>query len=436
MSNRVDDFLSKLAAQAPKAKENNFEQKNRSLEKVYLNFPGNFGRYQVFPLDSVVTDFPFVTLFDTREINLPRKNMAADGTENVYTAWIKLLPKSAYVMKDMTGRLVSSLTAADDELLSQAYIIFDELYRELDAKNNRDEVTTNLVRKKNYTIFHAYCLNKWEPNENRNPSRQNFMALFVATAKMFTSVVEDNIQEKSLMKGGDNSWIADVYNRNSTGRSGFLMFSVARKKDGSAGFAITASHEVGNENFKSIQVSEEDMELAADPVQNFLGFQANKDSETPVGQKRLFNAPLIKETIQYMSEVLASIRLAKSQGSVDFKEAVKRTNAEVLSKQIPTNKNGVQTNDPMLAAMSGGNSAPQVDLSKNDAPFQTPPVYHSDPVSGAPVNPSMGGTPFGGGQGQQQSAPSGWGGFGQGQQAAPFNSKPNFGGKDNSDLPF
>lgn len=33
MGNRVDDFLSKLAAQAPKAKENNFEQKNRSLEK-------------------------------------------------------------------------------------------------------------------------------------------------------------------------------------------------------------------------------------------------------------------------------------------------------------------------------------------------------------------------------------------------------------------
>ena len=153
MGNRVDDFLSKLAAQAPKAKENNFEQKNRSLEKIYLNFPGNFGRYQVFPLDSVVTDFPFVTLFGTREINIPRKNMAADGTENTYNAWIKLLPKSAYVMKDMTGRLVSSLTAADDELLSQAHMIFDELYRELDAKNNRDELTTNLVRLKNYTIL-------------------------------------------------------------------------------------------------------------------------------------------------------------------------------------------------------------------------------------------------------------------------------------------
>lgn len=434
MSNRVDDFLSKLAAQAPKAKENNFEQKNRSLEKVYLNFPGNFGRYQVFPLDSVVTDFPFVTLFNTREVNLPRKNMAADGTENIYNAWIKLLPKSAYVMKDMTGRLVSSLTAADDELLSQAHMIFDQLYQELDAKNNRDEVTTNLVRMRNYTIFHAYCLNKWDPNENRNPSRQNFMALFVATAKMFTSVVEDNIQEKSLMKGGDNSWIADVYNRNSNGRSGFLMFSVGRKKDGAAGFNITAQHEVGNENFKSIQISEEDMELASDPLQNFLGFQASRDQDTPVGQKRLFNAALIRETIEYMSEVLASIRLAKSQGSIDFTEAVKRTNMEVLAKQIPTTRAGVQTNDPILASMSGGNSAPQVDLSKNTNPYETPVTAHLDPVSGVPVNPN-GNNPFGGGQ-QQQAAPAGWGGFGQGQQQAPFNSKPNFGGNNGDDLPF
>ena len=433
MGNRVDDFLSKLAAQAPKAKENNFEQKNRSLEKIYLNFPGNFGRYQVFPLDSVVTDFPFVTLFGTREINIPRKNMAADGTENTYNAWIKLLPKSAYVMKDMTGRLVSSLTAADDELLSQAHMIFDELYRELDAKNNRDELTTNLVRLKNYTIFHAFCLNKWDPNENRNPSRQNFTALFVATAKMFTSVVEDNIQEKSLMKGGDNSWISEVYNRDATGRSGFLMFSVGKKKDNSGGFAITATHEVGNENFKSIQISEEDMELAADPLQSFLSWQANRDNDTPVGQKRLFNAALIKESIEYMSEILASIRLAKSQGSVDFKETVTRVNNEVLAKQVPTDKSGFrQTNDPVLSAMSGGgNSAPQVDLSKNDAPFQTPPVYHSDPVTASPVNPGNGGgSPFGGGQQPQ------WGGFGQGNQQAPFQ-KPNFGGNNGGDdLPF
>ena len=158
---------------------------------------------------------------------------------------------------------------------------------------------------------------------------------------MFTSVVEDNIQEKSLMKGGDNSWISEVYNRDATGRSGFLMFSVGKKKDNSGGFAITATHEVGNENFKSIQISEEDMELAADPLQSFLSWQANRDNDTPVGQKRLFNAALIKESIEYMSEILASIRLAKSQGSVDFKEAVTRVNNEVLAKQVPTDKSGI-----------------------------------------------------------------------------------------------
>ena len=103
--NKVDDFLEKLAMQAPKAKEE-FKQKNRALEKIYLNFPGNFGRYQILPMDSVVTDFPFQTLFDTKEINIPRKNLAADGTENVYNAWIKILPKNAFIMKDATGRQV------------------------------------------------------------------------------------------------------------------------------------------------------------------------------------------------------------------------------------------------------------------------------------------------------------------------------------------
>lgn len=76
-----------------------------------------------------------------------------------------------------------------------------------------------------------------------------------------------------------------------------------------------------------------------------------------------------------MSEILASIRLAKSQGSVDFKEAVTRVNNEVLAKQVPTDKSGFrQTNDPMLASLSGGgNSAPQVDLSKNDQVFRLLP---------------------------------------------------------------
>lgn len=41
------------------------------------------------------------------------------------------------------------------------------------------------------------------------------------------------------MKGGDN-WISEVYNRDATGRSGFLMFSIGKKKRRSSQFAITA----------------------------------------------------------------------------------------------------------------------------------------------------------------------------------------------------
>lgn len=435
MANKVDDFLAKLAEAAPKAKET-FETKNRSLEKVYLNYPGNYGRYQVFPMNDVLNDFPFVTLFNTREINIPRKTQNTDGSEVAYNAWIKILPKNAYLMRDMTGRIVSSLTAQDEEILQQAYSVFDMLYNELDVRNNRNEVTSNLLRKRNYTIFNAMCLNKWDPNESRNPSRQNFCALFVVTAKGFTSSIEDNIQETTLMRGGDNSWVTEVYNRNLTDRTGFLMFSVNSKKDGSAGFAITTSHGVGNESLRSNIIPEEDAELMQSPVAEFLGWQANKDEQNPISQKRLFNAALMKEAIAYMSQQLAAIRMAKSSG-IDIKEAVERTNNEVLAHFVITPKTSTpQSNDPILNSMGNVGTSETVNTQKivenNTNPFQSAPVYLSDPVTGAPVNNSENNT-FGQSAGQTQNPQSGapfspgFGGFG------------NFGqtqGNEKSDLPF
>lgn len=435
MANKVDDFLAKLAEAAPKAKET-FETKNRSLEKVYLNYPGNYGRYQVFPMNDVLNDFPFVTLFNTREINIPRKTQNTDGSEVAYNAWIKILPKNAYLMRDMTGRIVSSLTAQDEEILQQAYSVFDMLYNELDVRNNRNEVTSNLLRKRNYTIFNAMCLNKWDPNESRNPSRQNFCALFVVTAKGFTSSIEDNIQETTLMRGGDNSWVTEVYNRNLTDRTGFLMFSVNSKKDGSAGFAITTSHGVGNESLRSNIIPEEDAELMQSPVAEFLGWQANKDEQNPISQKRLFNAALMKEAIAYMSQQLAAIRMAKSSG-IDIKEAVERTNNEVLAHFVITPKTSTpQSNDPILNSMSNVGTSETVNTQKivenNTNPFQSAPVYLSDPVTGAPVNNGENNT-FGQSAGQTQNSQSG----------APFS--PSFGGFGNfgqtqenekSDLPF
>lgn len=430
MANRVDDFLARLAANAPKEKKEFEQNTNRSLEKVFLNFPGNFGRYQVFPMSSIMEEsgLPFVTLFNTREINIPKKKMTSNGTEEKFDNWIKILPRDAYQMKDMNGRVVSSLTALDEQILNQAYAVWDEIWNELDARNNLD-ITKSIVRRRNYTLFHAYCLNYWAPNESRNPNRQNFSALFVCTAKGFTNIIQDNIQEKALMNGGNYQWVEDIYNRQTSGRTGFLMFSVNSKKDGGAGFSITTTHEIGNTSFQGIQIPEEDAIEMSDPIYTFLGYQANRDEQNPVGQKRLFNQTLMKEAIAYMSEMLAGIKAR--QASEDAKDVARQVAAEIFSRQqayVPKS----QTNDPMLAA-SQGNAEPGVQqpgvvnpgaiVNNNDNPFATSPVYHSDPVTGQPVNPGFGG---------------GWNSNPQPQGAAPFN--PNFGGFGSNEakdgLPF
>lgn len=422
----VDDFMAKLSTQTATKKGNSEFKKGRVLEKISLNFPGNFGRYQILPMNSVVEDYPFVTLYNTREICVPRKNMAADGTENEYNAWIKLLPKKGYQMKDLTGRIVSSLTAEEEQLLQEAWTVFDQLFDEVDARNNL-EMQKNLLRKRNYTIFNGYCLNCWDFESTRAPRRQNFSGLFVCTAKGFTNAVEDNIKERSIMNGGDMSFVESIYNNKTTGRDGFMMFSISRSKS-TPGFTVTVNHESGKaQMLAGVTIPEEDAELMQDPVETFLGYQARHDNENAPGSKRLFNAPLIKEAIAFMTSQLAAIRMAKQSGtSVD--EAIKATNATALANAVPTDRRGQQTNDPMLASMSTpetpATSAESV-AAANTAPFQTPPAARIDPTTGAPVNTNPG---FGGfGQETQQ------------QQAAPFTAPGfanPFGAGNGSGMPF
>ena len=117
----VESFMQQLSAQtAPAPSKGTFKPRERVLEKISLNFAGNFGMYQVLPVNNVITDYPYVTLFGTREIMVPRKNVAQDGTESIYNAWIKLLPKNAYQFLDLNDRVVSSLTAEEDQLLTEA----------------------------------------------------------------------------------------------------------------------------------------------------------------------------------------------------------------------------------------------------------------------------------------------------------------------------
>lgn len=422
----VNDFVSKLEKNTPSAK--NFE-KQRRLEKVYLNAPVNFGRYQVLPLPSLVTGYPYVDLPRTREINLPRKNMKSDGTELVYNAWIKILPSSAYTVRDDTGREVSSLTINDEKLLRTAHSLHDELFNELEMKDNAmDPVLGKLIRIKNYTLFHAYCVNRWTLENMRTPERQNFSALFVVTSKKFQEALTNDINQFGLINGLDDAWLNQVYNRDLTGHQGFLMFSVQRDSS-RPGFSFTANHAVGKGDYlKTVSIPEDDMALMGDPIETFLGWQANRNDETvQVGQKRLFNENLINETINFMTQQLAKIRIAKQTGG-DVKAAIAATNEEVLRAQAPTNTMGRVTNDPMLANMaSEANSNvmnnnfqnvavnPQEVVNRNTDPFSTPPAAHLDPVTASPV-------------------------FGQSNSEftkPAFMSNPSYGAQeDSSDLPF
>lgn len=421
MSTRIDDFLEKLAKQTPKTGNSSDYKKTRTIEKIYLNAPVNFGRYQIFPMDSVVQDYPFVQLFGTREINIPRKNISNDGVESTYNSWIKILPASAYVMRDMTGRLVSSLTAADQQILQEAHMVHDQLWQELDPINNRDKKDiTSLIRKKNYTLFFGYCMNFWVQGESRNPSRQNFSALFVCTAKGFTNTVQEDIEEKAVINNGNMNFIDSIYGRQLSGRDGFLMFSIGPNKL-QAGFSISVSHEFNRaKSLESYSIPEEDAELMLDPVETFLGYQsgARNDETTQVPNKKLFNQNLIKEATAFMAAQLAAVRAAKVSGT-SIEEAIKTTTEDALKNQVPTTPGGKATNDPILQQFAEQNAAenggarvvnPNAIVNNNNNPFQSAPVAHIDPVTSSPVNPGNnngGHAPFNPGFG---------GSFGGGQQ--------------------
>lgn len=414
--NNVDSFLEKISQIKPMTKSKNFEKK-KQIEKVFCNFKGNLGKYQLLPMNSTVSDFPYVTLMGTREVRMPRKNMGSDGTESVYDAWIRILPKSAYVIKDKdSGREVSSLTAEEEEVLNRAYVIFDELYKEVDGREHAmDPTIKNFVRKKNYTIFCAHAMNFWQEGNTRQAARQNFDGLFVLTAKNFMDLVASNIEDTNITESSLNKdWLSDTYNRNLTGRKGFVMMSVSVNAGG-PGFNISVVHKVSPVPItENAEISEEAAQIMENPVELFLGWQAAGSEEgTPSNEKRLFNRRLIEETIQYMTDQLTKIKMAKSYGGNSLeaiKKAIEETNKTVLMNQTPTNKQGQVTNDPVLASMSGpaqGNAQagyennnvannPEQVVSRNTDPFNTPPAAHFDSITGAPVNPGNSQQQYGG----------------------------------------
>lgn len=375
MSNfNVSGFLETLNSSAQKKASN--DKKDDSIEKIYLSFPGNYGRYQVLPMNSTSTGFPFAILNQTREFKVTKTITLSDGTEKTYDSWIKILPKEAFLMKDSTDRTVCALTANEEQLLRQVQIAFDQLYNDLggNTKERNPEVnkTIGLMRRRNYTLFYARCLNKWSINNPRTPEKSDFSALFICTAKGFSEKVSDNITEKNITIGTD-TWLENVYNRQSSGRTGYLLFSI-NLPGGKPGYDLSVTHEINNNNISNYVIPEEDIQLMQDPVEGFLGWQASSEPG------KLFNARLMEETLATLNSMIATTRSGQTMST---ENAASITSASAMNS-IPQQPS---TNDPMLRQDNFSQiTNPGAIMNNNGEPYQNPPQAHINPLNQAPVN--------------------------------------------------
>jgi hypothetical protein len=197
------------------------------------------------------------------------------------------------------------------------------------------------------------------------------------TTKRFTTSVENNINDKAVMEGGDQSWIDRIYNNQLTNRDGFILFSINKDRD-KAGFTSSVQHEFGRANMLSgVEISKEDFDAGmSDPVSLFLGWQAsNQDADKPFGTRRLFNARLMKEAVDYMSNMLAAIRAAKAQ-NVDVTEAVTKFCEDAASSAVM--------------------DAPQDSIPSNNVGTTVNPTPTVTTATSAQIDPVSGGNPFGG----------------------------------------
>lgn len=407
--NKVENFMSMLSSQLAPMRKSQRATKEK-YDRIPLNYIGAFGRYQIFPVDNVVTNYPYVVLLDTYEISIPKSYKDQEtGETKVAKIWVKILPKSGYIMRTQDGNITSSLTKEEEDLLEKTREVFRQLREELVVKTGNDakdkanyDIYSELIRKRNYTIFNGYCIAYWnESNNGRTPSRELFPALFVSTALGFMDTVEASIRNKSWEEQDEtNSWIGQVYNRETTNRTGCIMLTYNKAKAG-LGFDVSVNHMINNNNISKITIPEDKMELMQDPLETFLDKQARYEEGVAPENRRLFNAELMNEALEFMVSKLAAIRTAKaataSLGNTDLdltsiKDVILGAATITNSEAISSTPNAVTTNDPMLKQEEGV-SAEQI-IANNNAPFQTPPVFHADPTSGAPVNTQQQSSPF------------------------------------------
>jgi hypothetical protein len=407
----LTNFMERLTKQSGAPSNRVFNRQTRKIDRISVNNPETLGRYQVLPINSAVTEFPYVK-GQVRQISLPRRRMDESGQEQPYSAWIHLPSFEFYQMKDATGRVVSSLTAEDEKLLTSAHNLWEELYKEIDGKTNYP-IVKDFIRSRNITVFSAYCMNFWKYGSNsRTPDRQNFSALFMITTKNFIQSVEAGINDKIAMEGNNQDWIEKVYNNQLKNRDGFLMFSI-NKDRAAKGFNATAQHEVGRSQMLSgVEIPQEDFDAGMDdPVLLFLGWQANpEERDKPSGTRRLFNASLIKEACSYMGKLLSVIR-AKKMEDPSAPIDILATVGEVVEDYYK----GLPPMEPRKAPQPTEETAESTNY--NPTPTESP-TTHIDPLMGSQAPSSNGG--FGGGFGGFSAPSFGGNGFDNQTSGTPF----------------
>lgn len=365
----VQNFLASLKSAQPQPRSN--EPQTPQLRKTYLNVPDNLGRYQILPMISTVTGMPFEYLYRTREVNIVT-GTNQDGTQR--SAWHKLLPVSAYNFIDSTGRLVSSLTQAEHDLLESAYGVFDRMFELVPESQRKD-----ICRIKNYTIGNAYVINKFGLKDQTKAIDGNFSTLFVCTSKDFANAIGKDIDMQAINHGGDDSWLGEIYNRQLEGRTGWLIFTITRAANG-VGFSVSASHtsNLPHTATDGIKISQEDADLMKDPIRTFLGRQAGPEG-------KLFNEQLIQSTIEEMNRIIS-----KYSNSAVYSNPQAAAQATVQTAQA-VQAQPAPTMDPMVAAAMNQGNPQQVQTAaqmaqNNTEPFVNPPAAQFDPMAGVPNN--------------------------------------------------
>lgn len=412
MKQTVEEFLKNLNGTSSAGGNRNGGQPQTpptAVKKVYLTHAETLGRYLILPVPSLVGNRPFTLLHGTREVRMPFAMKSGDN----YESWVKVLAPENYQHVDQqTGQVVSSLTEGDVALLREINSAWEELYLALGGRDNWFEIA-KVIRRKNYTLFHAQTLGFWKGGSPREHIKLNESNLFIVTAKNFTEAISEGIDtfrttcDNPLYAEDSSDWISQVHNRELTGRTGYLFITVLKDNPG---FKSSAAYTVDSDKYVHESISEADMKDMANPLEQFLGWQGRGDryeSDAPAESRNLFNRELMIKVRDFLVGQLAMAQAGQIGAGTTAAQAA--TNSLVHEQPIERKvAPSMFTQDPVLREMASQqqqvNTAPQATMMPNNAnvatnpeeirerntnPFQTPPAAHLDPIQGTPFNDDL-----------------------------------------------